>query len=327
MSSHNSVEIAVTGMSCASCVSTVENALRKFPNVASASVNLATERAHIELVNDISHQNIVKVVVDAGYGASIVLPEQGHAHHHEEDSTTSLNIVIAAILSFPLIVPMLLNVAGIDWTLPVWLQWLLATPVQFYFGAGFYKSAWRAVLNKSGNMDLLVAIGTTAAYALSVYMLLHGHQHLYFEASSVVITLVLLGKWLERRAKHQTTEAIRALQQLRPETARVKREGEELEIPLSQVSLNDVVVVRPWERIPVDAIILEGNSHVDESLMTGESDPVHKKGGDKVIGGSVNSDGLLVIQTVAIGAETTLSRIIRLVEDAQGAKPEIQRLV
>ncbi len=328
MSSHNhAVDIAVTGMSCASCVATVENALRKLPDVASASVNLATERAHIELANDIPHQNIVKAVVDAGYGASIVLPEQAHAHHHEEGSATGINIVIAAILSFPLIVPMLLNVAGIDWSLPVWLQWLLATPVQFYFGAGFYKSAWRAVLNKSGNMDLLVAIGTTAAYALSVYMLLQGHQHLYFEASSVVITLVLLGRWLERRAKRQTTEAIRALQQLRPETARVKREGEELEIPLAQVSLNDVVVVRPWERIPVDAVILEGTSHVDESLMTGESAPVPKKVGDKVIGGSVNSDGLLVIQTVAIGAETTLSRIIRLVEDAQAAKPEIQRLV
>lgn len=328
MSSHNhAVDIAVTGMSCASCVATVENALRKLPDVASASVNLATERAHIELANDIPHQNIVKAVVDAGYGASIVLPEQTHAHHHEEDSATGIKILIAAILSFPLIVPMLLNVAGIDWSLPVWLQWLLATPVQFYLGAGFYKSAWRAVLNRSGNMDLLVAIGTTAAYALSIYMLLQGHQHLYFEASSVVITLVLLGRWLERRAKRQTTEAIRALQQLRPETARVKREGEELEIPLAQVSLNDVVVVRPWERIPVDAVILEGTSHVDESLMTGESAPVPKKVGDKVIGGSVNSDGLLVIQTVAIGAETTLSRIIRLVEDAQAAKPEIQRLV
>ncbi len=328
MSSHNhSVDIAVTGMSCASCVSTVENALRKLTDVESASVNLATERAHIELANDIPHQNIVKAVVDAGYGASIILSEQGHAHPHEEDSATGIKILIAAILSFPLITPMLLRLAGIDWNLPVWFQWLLATPVQFYFGAGFYKSAWRAVLNKSGNMDLLVAIGTTAAYALSVYMLLQGHQHLYFEASSVVITLVLLGKWLERRAKHQTTEAIRALQQLRPETARIKREGEELEIPLAQVSLNDVVVVRPWERIPVDAIILEGHSHVDESLMTGESAPVHKKVGDKVIGGSVNSDGLLVIQTIAIGAETALSRIIRLVEDAQAAKPEIQRLV
>lgn len=328
MPSHNhAVDIAVTGMSCASCVATVENALRKLPDVESASVNLATERAHIELANDIPHQNIVKAVVDAGYGASIVLPEQAHAHHHEEDSATGTNIVIAAILSFPLIVPMLLNVAGIDWSLPVWLQWLLATPVQFYFGAAFYKSAWRAVLNKSGNMDLLVAIGTTAAYALSVYMLLQGHQHLYFEASSVVITLVLLGRWLERRAKRQTTEAIRALQQLRPETAHVKREGEELEIPLAQVSLHDIVVVRPWERIPVDAVILEGSSDLDESLMTGESAPVHKKVGDRVIGGSVNSDGLLVIQTVAIGAETTLSRIIRLVEDAQAAKPEIQRLV
>lgn len=327
-SASHSIDVAITGMSCASCVSTVESALRKLPGVESASVNLATERAHMELVSDIPHQNIVKAVVDAGYGASIVLPEQTHTHHHAEDnSTDGKKIVIAAILSFPLIVPMLLNLIGIDWNLSVWLQWLLATPVQFYLGAGFYKSAWKAILNKSGNMDLLVAIGTTAAYALSVYMLAQGHQHLYFEASSVIVTLVLLGKWLEKRAKRQTTEAIRALQQLRPETARVRRQSEEFEVPLSQVAINDVVIIRPGERIPVDAIIIEGYSHVDESLMTGESEAINKMVGDKVIGGAVNIDGLLWVKTVAIGAESTLSRIIRLVEDAQTAKPEIQRLV
>lgn len=329
MSSHQySVDIAITGMSCASCVATIEKALNKLPEVESASINLATERAHIKFASNIPHQNILKAVEDSGYGASLINPEQTHAHHHhDEDSTTSLNIAIAAILSIPLVIPMLLSLAGINWNLPTWLQWLLATPVQFYFGAGFYKSAWRAVLNKTGNMDLLVAIGTTAAYALSVYMMLQGHEHLYFEAASVVITLVLLGKWLEKRAKRQTTEAIRALQKLRPETARVRRENAELEIPLAQVLLDDVVITRPGERIPVDGILLEGESYVDESLMTGESAPVHKKVGNKVIGGSVNNDGLLVIKTLAIGAETTLSRIIRLVEDAQGAKPEIQRLV
>lgn len=325
-SANHSIDIAITGMSCASCVSTVENALRKIPAVQSASVNLATERVHIELSNDTPPQVVVKAVIDAGYGAEVISPE--HTHHQvNNDSADGTKIVIAIILSFPLTVPMLLNMVGIDWNWPVWFQWLLATPVQFYLGAGFYKSAWKAMLNKSGNMDLLVAIGTTAAYALSVYMLAQGHQHLYFEASSVVITLVLLGKWLEKRAKRQTTEAIRALQQLRPETARVRRQDTESEIPLSKVVIDDLVIIRPGERIPVDAVITEGNSHVDESLMTGESEPINKTIGEKVVGGAVNIDGLLLVKTTAIGADTTLSRIIGLVEDAQIAKPEIQRLV
>lgn len=326
-SNPQSVDVAVSGMSCASCVSSVENALSKLPNVHSASVNLATERAHIELTQRIPNQEIVGAIEKAGYGASIISDEHPHAHHDEKSTGTGFNIVLAALLSIPLVIPMLLNLAGITWNLPVWLQWILATPVQFYFGAVFYKGAWRAIMNRSGNMDLLVAIGTTAAYALSVYMMFKGHEHLYFEAASVVITLVLLGKWLEGRAKRQTTEAIRALQQLRPETARVKRDQQEIEISLSEVVLDDLVVVRPGERIPVDAVVVEGNSYVDESLMTGESAPIQKALGDKVIGGSVNSDGLLMVKTIAIGTETTLSRIIRLVEDAQGAKPEIQRLV
>lgn len=322
----HSVDLNISGMSCASCVSSVENALRKLSAVESVSVNLATERAHVELKSDIAHAEIIKAVVDAGYGAEVVSQHLAYKQH-DDVSTNGRNVVIAIVLSTPLIIPMLLNLVGIHWSLPVLIQWLLATPVQFYLGAVFYKSAWKAVINKSGNMDLLVAIGTSAAYVLSVYMLLQGQQHLYFEASSVVITLVLLGKWLERRAKRQTTEAIRALQQLRPEIARVRRLEIESEIPLAEVVIGDIVVIRPGERIPVDAVIIEGRSHVDESLMTGESEPANKVVGNKVIGGAVNIDGLLLVKTTAIGAETTLSRIIRLVEDAQTAKPEIQRLV
>lgn len=326
--SDHALDIAITGMSCASCVSTVESALRKIPEIESASVNLATEKAHIELKvgRSLQTQAILKAVIDAGYGAELLTHTQSQKHHDDE-SANGIRIVMAILLSVPLIIPMLFSLSGGHWNLPVWVQWLLATPVQFYLGAGFYTSAWKAIKNRTGNMDLLVTIGTSAAYLLSIYMMLQGHEHLYFEASSVVITLVLLGKWLEKRAKRQTTEAIRALQKLRPETARVRRLDEELDIPLQEVVIDDVVIIRPGERIPVDAIIIDGSSHVDESMMTGESEPVNKAVGNKVIGGAVNIDGMLLVKTMAIGAESTLSRIIRLVEDAQTAKPEIQRLV
>lgn len=323
---HLSIDIAIEGMSCASCVDTIEKAIRKVPNTTKVSVNLSTERAHIELSKPTSVDNIIQAVMNAGYQAHTLEADDTLKKSVEEDLQHA-NIVIAALLSLPLVTPMVLELFGVHVNLPGYVQLILATPVQFYFGAGFYRSGWKAIRNKTGNMDLLVAIGTSAAYLLSIYMMAQGHPHLYFEASSVVITLVLLGKWLEKRAKRQTTEAIRALQQLRPETARVKRLDEELDIPIHDVKVDDVVVVRPGERIPVDALIMEGSSHIDESMMTGESQPVNKTMGAKVIGGSVNIDGMLLVKTVAVGAESTLSRIIRLVEDAQTAKPEIQRLV
>jgi Cu+-exporting ATPase len=212
-----------------------------------------------------------------------------------------------------------------------WLQLALATPVQFWLGARFYRAGWKALRAGAGNMDLLVALGTSAGYGLSVYMLLkhaeHGTPHLYFEASAAVITLVLLGKWLEARAKRQTTEAIRALNALRPEVARVRREGVDTEVPIALVSVGDLVVIRPGERVAVDGIVVEGESQVDESLVTGESLPVAKLTGDKVTGGAVNAEGLLLVRTAAVGAETTLSRIVRLVESAQAKKAPIQHLV
>lgn len=326
--SDHSIDISISGMSCASCVSTVENALRKIPEVELATVNLATEKAHLVLKKGKSFQAqaILKAVADAGYGAEL-LTHNYSLKQHDDESANGTRIVMAILLSTPLIIPMLFNLAGGHCNIPGWVQLLLATPVQFYLGAGFYLSAWKAIKNKTGNMDLLVAIGTSAAYLLSIYMMSQGHAHLYFEASSVVITLVLLGKWLEKRAKKQTTEAIRALQKLRPEIARVKRFDAELDIPLQEVMIDDIVIIRPGERIPVDALIIEGSSHVDESMMTGESEPVSKAVGNQVIVGAVNIDGMLLVKTVAIGAESTLSRIIRLVEDAQTAKPEIQRLV
>jgi Cu+-exporting ATPase len=209
-----------------------------------------------------------------------------------------------------------------------WLQFVLATPVQFWLGARFYRAGWKAMRAGSGNMDLLVAIGTSAAYGLSLYLLLAGRDgHLYFEASAAVITLVLLGKWLEARAKRQTADAIRALNALRPTVAHLQRDGAEVDVPVDDVRRGDIVVVRPGERIPVDGDVREGASHVDESLITGESLPVAKGAGSHVTGGAINGEGVLVVCTTAVGAETTLSRIIRLVESAQAAKAPIQRLV
>jgi Cu+-exporting ATPase len=212
--------------------------------------------------------------------------------------------------------------------LPGWVQLALATPIQFWLGARFYKAGWKAVLARTGNMDLLVALGTSAAYGLSVYLLLKGHhEHLYFEASAAVLTLVLLGKWLEARAKRQTTEAIRALQALRPETARVLRNGVEEEVPVKSLKVEDTLVIRPGERIPADAVIVEGRSHADESMLTGESLPVAKAPGDAITGGAVNAEGRLVARVTAVGAQSTLARIIDLVESAQAKKAPIQRLV
>ncbi|HSQ71813.1 MAG TPA: copper-translocating P-type ATPase, partial [Rubrivivax sp.] len=236
------------------------------------------------------------------------------------------------LLTLPLMAPMLLQLAGIAWSLGGWTQLALATPVQFGLGWRFYRAGWKAVRAGAGNMDLLVAIGTTAAYGLSVYLLvLHaGHgmpPHLYFEASAAVITLVLLGKWLEGRAKRQTTDAIRALNALRPAIARVLRDGVELELPVDQVRTGDLVNVRPGERVAVDGEVTAGRSHVDESLITGESMPVAKAVGDRVTGGAINGEGALTVRTLAVGAETTLARIIRMVESAQAAKAPIQRIV
>jgi len=242
-----------------------------------------------------------------------------------------LAVLLSAALSLPLMAPMVLDWLGIHFMLDARLQWLLATPVQFIFGARFYKAGWKAARNLAGNMDLLVALGTSAAYGLSVYLLLtspDASHHLYFEASAVVITLVLLGKWLEARAKKQTTSAIRALQQLRPATARVRRPGEsDRDVAIGEVGLGDLVVVRPGERVAVDGEVADGSSHVDESLITGESLPVARHPGSHVTGGSINGEGLLIVRTTAVGAETTLSRIIRLVEDAQAGKAPVQRLV
>ena len=320
--------LLIEGMTCASCVARVEKALRKVKGVTSATVNLATEKASIRALSSVPVAALKAAVDKAGYVATEVAATQA-------PSSTRLPawwpVALSAALTLPLVLPMLLQPFGIEWMPNGWVQLALATPVQFGFGWRFYRSGWKAVRARAGNMDLLVALGTSAAYGMSVYLLLrhaaHGMPHLYFEASAAVITLVLLGKWLEQRAKAQTTDAIRALQALRATTARVRRDGQELDIAVEQVVVGDLVIVRPGDRVAVDGEVVEGRSHVDESLITGESLPVAKGVGDKVTGGAINAEGALTIRTRAIGAETTLARIIRMVESAQAAKAPIQRVV
>ena len=331
-----SLRLKIGDMTCASCVSRVEKALKQVPGVLSAEVNLATEMAEVKLSGGAATlPQLVAAVEKAGYRAwALQASGTGSAEGAGREPKSGPDwwpVALAAALSAPLALPMLAGLLGTHWMLNGWLQWLLATPVQFWLGARFYRAGWKAVRAGAGNMDLLVALGTSAAYGLSVYQLLvHGERgmaHLYFEASAVVITLVLLGKWMEARAKRQTTEAIRALNALRPETARRRRDGKDEEVAVSEIVLGDLVVVRPGERIAVDGEITEGATEVDESLITGESLPVNKHEGDRVTGGAVNAEGLIVVRTTAVGAESTLARIVRMVESAQAKKAPIQRLV
>ena len=327
----HSLELSIDGMTCASCVGRVERALNKVPGVKSVSVNLANERAHLELLGQIDPQTLLAAVTKAGYSASVWEAEQPQTDRQHTRLHRERWALLAAIaLALPLVLPMLLQPFGVHWMLPAWVQFALATPVQFIFGARFYVAAWKAVRAGAGNMDLLVALGTSAGYGLSLYewATAAGRMpHLYFEASAVVIALVLLGKYLESRAKRQTASAIRALEALRPERAIQIVDGREQEVAISALRLNDLVLVKPGERFPVDGAVVEGQSHADEALISGESLPVPKQPGDKVTGGAINGEGRLLVCTQALGAETVLARIIRLVEDAQAAKAPIQKLV
>ncbi len=324
--------LAIEGMTCASCVGRVEKALKKVPGVDTASVNLATEKATVSGTG-LTMEQLIAVVDKAGYHAAAV-PDPTQLR--EDQAVPSAlpawwPVAAASLFSLPLILPMLLLPFGIALALPGWLQLALATPVQFWLGARFYKAGYKAVLARAGNMDLLVAIGTSAAYGLSAWLLLKGQPmhggHLYFESSAVVITLVLLGKWLEARAKRQTVAALHALEALRPATATVRRNGVDVALAIAQVAVADLVVVRPGERVPVDGRIVEGASHLDESLLTGESLPLAKQPGDKVTGGAVNGEGMLLVEATAVGGDTMLAQIIKLVEDAQAVKAPIQHLV
>ncbi|WNO05378.1 heavy metal translocating P-type ATPase [Rhodoferax mekongensis] len=362
--SHTTIDIGIGGMTCASCVMRVEKALKRVPGVDSATVNLATESARIAVHDAGMEARLRRAVRDAGYE-----PLAPSAAIDAVDASPWAGfgpVGIGLALCAPLVLPMVGDLFGKDWMLPALWQFLLATPVQFILGARFYKAGWHALLARTGNMDLLVALGTTAGWALSMWLWLtapdhsaHGmpamEPHLYFEGSAVVVTLVLLGKWLEARAKRQTTAAIRALHSLRPDTAHLlvgmgaaatgrpeqgtapsggsdphavgERGGHTVDVPVAEVLVGDKIVVKPGERFPVDGTLLEGRTQVDESMLTGEPLPVTKDVGAKLTGGSINGEGRVVLQVRAVGVDTVLSSIIRLVEDAQAAKAPIQRLV
>lgn len=331
-----SCDIGIGGMTCASCVARVERAIAKLPEVEAVSVNLATESARVTWkstdASPVSAQaqqaRLRRAVRDAGY-------EPLAAEHLAQAPAGAWAgfgpVAIGLVLSAPLVLPMLGDALGKHWMLPALWQFLLATPVQFMLGARFYKAGWHALLAGSGNMDLLVAIGTTAGWLLSMWLWLTAPAgqmvHLYFEGSAVVITLVLLGKWLEARAKRQTTDAIRALHALRPAKARVITPDGEVEIPIEELLVGDRLVVLPGERFAADGVVQEGQTQVDEAILTGEPLPVHKAVGARVTGGSINGEGRVLVVVSATGTATVLANIIRLVEDAQAAKAPIQRLV
>ncbi|AEJ00899.1 heavy metal translocating P-type ATPase [Nitrosomonas sp. Is79A3] len=325
------VQLQLRKMTCAACAGHIEKALNKLPGVT-ATVNVATETARVNFIPGlVTVNNLIDAVIDAGYDAS----EISESSHTEEKARrlaayqAELRLFwISAALTLPLVLQMGAMFAGHDMDmLPRWLQWLLATPVQFWIGRRFYIGGWHSLRGGGANMDVLIALGTSMAYFFSaVVTALALNQHVYFEASAAIITLVLLGKLMEARAKGKTSEAIEALIRLQPKTARIERNGEILEVPASSLQVNDIFIVRPGENLPVDGVVMEGASSINESMLTGESLPVSKQTGAKVFAATLNQQGLLKCRATSVGAHTQLAAIIHLVEEAQGSKAPIQRL-
>ncbi len=337
---HEKFSFPVEGMTCSACAGRIEKALRAVPGVIEANINLALERADVTGISGVVQLDMLADAVDrAGYTAVIVSASEEQArieeaHRAREQAQLRREkyfLIASVILALPLASQMAAMAGFGNFHLAPWVEWALATPVQFIIGARFYKGAYKSLRAGAGNMDVLVVMGTSAAYFYSVYLLLtldHAHGQLYFEASAVLITLILAGKFMEAKAKRGTTAAIRQLMDLRPQVARVRRsDGSEIELPIAEVKASDVVIVKPGENIPVDGEVLSGRSEIDEALITGESLPVEKTQGDTVTGGSINGTGLLEIKATKVGEDSTLSKIIRLVENAQAGKAPVQRLV
>ncbi|HUU08641.1 MAG TPA: heavy metal translocating P-type ATPase [Dehalococcoidales bacterium] len=323
----------VGGMTCASCVARVEEALKSAPGVISADVNLASEKATVEYLEGTDIAEMRRAVKEAGYelGAEVETLEDVASATRRETGRLRKRLIIAAALAVPIFA---LSMFIPSFTGKPYLLWALATPVQFWAGWRFYRGAWGALKHRTADMNTLIAVGTSAAYFYSMLAVLFPRlftaggleAHLYFDTSAMIITLILLGRFFEARAKGQTSEAIKKLIGMQPKTALVIRNGEEAEIPIEDVQVGDLIVVRPGERVPVDGIVRRGHSTIDESMITGESIPVEKKTGDEIIGATINKTGSFRFEATKVGKDTTLARIIRLVEEAQGSKAPIQRL-
>ena len=333
------VEIAISGMTCAACSGRVEKTLGGLPGVIRAGVNLAAEKAYVEYDSEeISVAGILKKISEIGYSGAEIKGDRTvdrDAHREREILGLKRSVALAGVLSAPLMVYMLAMVFNIHWYVFDWfhnkyLQFVLATPVQFVAGGRFYTDSYRVIRSGSTNMSVLVVLGTSAAYLYSTVVTFWGHRlglnEIYFETSAFIITLILLGKALEASAKGKTTQAIKKLLGLQAKEARVIRDGREMDVPVEEVLVGDIVVVRPGEKIPVDGMITEGNSAVDESMLTGESMPVDKKAGDEVIGATINKLGTFKFKATKVGRDTALAQIVRIVEEAQGSKAPIQRL-
>ncbi|MEC0371302.1 heavy metal translocating P-type ATPase [Paenibacillus chibensis] len=337
------VNFNLEGMTCAACANRIEKGLRKLPGVTQASVNFAMETARVEYSpEDISITEMQNKVRELGYKA-VTKQETKEAgdHRKQEIKHQKRLLLLSAILSFPLLWSMVAHFSFTSWIympdilMNPWFQLILATPVQFYVGKQFYVGAYKALRNGSANMDVLVSLGTSAAYFYSLYLTLewfvaggsvHHGPSLYYETSAILITLVIMGKLFESLAKGRTSEAIKSLMGLQAKTALVVRDGQEMTMSVDEVITGDIVLVRPGDKVPVDGLVLEGTSSVDESMLTGESLPVEKKAGDTVIGATINKNGMLRIQATKVGKETALAQIIKVVEEAQGSKAPIQRV-
>lgn len=327
---------AITGMTCANCSARVEKELKATEGVLEANVNLATEKATVQFDGNLTAENLIQRVEAIGYGA--ILFDEAHKQKIQEEKAAYLrkmkrDLILSAVLTAPLMIAMIAMLLGshAGWVhflhLPL-VQLILVTPVQFGVGQRFYRGAYHALKTKAPNMDVLVAMGTSAAFALSVYNgFFNPHNSdLYFESSGMIITLILLGKYLEQKAKTKTSDAIKQLMSLQAKTAMIIVAGEEKEVPIEEVQVGDILRVRPGEQIPVDGKILKGQTTIDESMLTGESLPVDKQVDDQVFGGTVNTTGSIQFSATQVGSMTVLSRIIRMVEDAQGEKAPIQQI-
>ncbi|MGK8422923.1 heavy metal translocating P-type ATPase [Staphylococcus epidermidis] len=331
------VELNINGMTCAACSNRIEKVLNQTQGVQQATVNLTTEQAHIKYYPSATNtEALIKRIQNIGYDAETKTSSKAQSNRKKQELKHKRNkLIISAILSLPLLLVMVVHISPIS--IPSilvnpWVQLILSTPVQFIIGWQFYVGAYKNLRNGSANMDVLVAVGTSAAYFYSIYEMMMWfthqthHPHLYFETSAILITLILLGKYLEARAKSQTTNALSELLNLQAKEARVIKENKEIMLPLDKVKVGDTLLIKPGEKIPVDGKVTKGDTSIDESMLTGESIPVEKSSGDSVIGSTMNKNGSIMIEATQVGGDTALSHIIKVVEDAQSSKAPIQRL-